>query len=260
VLICPESSSARNFGFDVTPARLITGLVTERGVAAANEGAISALFPDASGTGMTADVSGIEAEEGVVKFTADHFTAPLGDELITTAETLDAARLPLHQADLVSEHDGIGFGNLSCRVSREQGCFMVTGTSTGRLGHLALSDFAVVEASKPWENSVMSRGETRPSSESMTHAAIYAARPDVGAVIHIHAPVLFEKLLRSDCPRTSEDIAYGTPAMALAVAGLVRTMPGCGVFVTPGHRDGVSAFGRDAAEVAAHLLSLNNDL
>ena len=32
VLICPETTPAYNIGFDVTPARLITGLVTEKGV------------------------------------------------------------------------------------------------------------------------------------------------------------------------------------------------------------------------------------
>jgi methylthioribose-1-phosphate isomerase len=37
VLLCPESTPARNWGFDVTPARYITGLITERGVMEATE-------------------------------------------------------------------------------------------------------------------------------------------------------------------------------------------------------------------------------
>lgn len=45
VLICPETTNAVNHGFDVTPARLITGLITERGVCAASEDGLSALFP-----------------------------------------------------------------------------------------------------------------------------------------------------------------------------------------------------------------------
>lgn len=45
ILICPESSPARNWSFDVTPARLITGLITERGVCPATEEGIRALFP-----------------------------------------------------------------------------------------------------------------------------------------------------------------------------------------------------------------------
>jgi len=45
VLLTPENSPARNDAFDVTPARLVTGLITERGVCAAEEGAIRGLFP-----------------------------------------------------------------------------------------------------------------------------------------------------------------------------------------------------------------------
>ncbi len=45
VTITPEGSPAANFGFDVTPARLITGLVTERGVCAASEAGLKKLFP-----------------------------------------------------------------------------------------------------------------------------------------------------------------------------------------------------------------------
>ena len=36
VRIVPEGSPVANYGFDVTPARLVTGLITERGVIAAN--------------------------------------------------------------------------------------------------------------------------------------------------------------------------------------------------------------------------------
>ena len=46
VRICPEATPARNWGFDVTPARLISKLICERGVCDANEAAILALFPE----------------------------------------------------------------------------------------------------------------------------------------------------------------------------------------------------------------------
>jgi methylthioribose-1-phosphate isomerase len=45
VRIAPEGSPAANYGFDVTPRRLVTGLITERGICAANEVSILALFP-----------------------------------------------------------------------------------------------------------------------------------------------------------------------------------------------------------------------
>ena len=45
VRVAPDGSPAANFGFDVTPAHLVTGLITERGVCEANEKSIRALFP-----------------------------------------------------------------------------------------------------------------------------------------------------------------------------------------------------------------------
>jgi methylthioribose-1-phosphate isomerase len=46
VLICPQSSPAANYAFDVTPAKLVTGLITERGLCRATEADIRRLFPD----------------------------------------------------------------------------------------------------------------------------------------------------------------------------------------------------------------------
>ncbi len=50
VLVAPPDSPAANYGFDVTPARLVTGLITERGRCRANERAILALFPEHAGS------------------------------------------------------------------------------------------------------------------------------------------------------------------------------------------------------------------
>jgi len=46
VRLAAEGSPAANYGFDVTPAHLVTGLITERGVCQANEKSIRALFPE----------------------------------------------------------------------------------------------------------------------------------------------------------------------------------------------------------------------
>lgn len=48
VLLTPQSSPAANYAFDVTPARLVTNLITERGICAANEESIKQLYPDLS--------------------------------------------------------------------------------------------------------------------------------------------------------------------------------------------------------------------
>ena len=44
--IIPEKSAVANYGFDITPARLVTGLITERGVCKATREGILELFPE----------------------------------------------------------------------------------------------------------------------------------------------------------------------------------------------------------------------
>lgn len=46
VLLTPKKSPAVNYAFDVTPARLVTGLITERGICQANKASILRLFPE----------------------------------------------------------------------------------------------------------------------------------------------------------------------------------------------------------------------
>ncbi|MGD9205551.1 MAG: S-methyl-5-thioribose-1-phosphate isomerase, partial [Desulfobacterales bacterium] len=46
VLICPAESAAANYAFDVTPSRLVTGFITERGICKATPEDIRRLFPE----------------------------------------------------------------------------------------------------------------------------------------------------------------------------------------------------------------------
>ncbi len=44
VLIAPENSPAKNYGFDITPSRLVTGLITDKGIIAPKENEIKKLM------------------------------------------------------------------------------------------------------------------------------------------------------------------------------------------------------------------------
>jgi methylthioribose-1-phosphate isomerase len=46
VRIVPDGSAVANYGFDVTPARLVTGLITERGVIPATREGLVRAFPE----------------------------------------------------------------------------------------------------------------------------------------------------------------------------------------------------------------------
>ena len=49
VQVVPDGSAVANYGFDVTPARLVSGLITERGIIAASPEALAAAFPERAG-------------------------------------------------------------------------------------------------------------------------------------------------------------------------------------------------------------------
>jgi len=50
VRIIPDGSDVANYAFDVTPARLVTGLITERGVIPATREALAGAFPERAGS------------------------------------------------------------------------------------------------------------------------------------------------------------------------------------------------------------------
>ena len=47
--VIPDGSAAANYAFDVTPARLVTGIITERGISSASRAGLAALFPERAG-------------------------------------------------------------------------------------------------------------------------------------------------------------------------------------------------------------------
>jgi methylthioribose-1-phosphate isomerase len=46
VELFPDGAAAKNFGFDITPAKFVTGLITERGVCQASREGLLGLFPE----------------------------------------------------------------------------------------------------------------------------------------------------------------------------------------------------------------------
>jgi len=159
---------------------------------------------------------------------------------------LNQCRRKLHELHLIGvDSNGIGFGNLSTRDGATSN-FYVTGSATGGLAELTLADCVRVVAFDFEQNWVRYEGAAIPSSESLTHAAIYESDPMASAVIHCHDSTLWAKLL-GRVPTTSQAAAYGTPQMAyeiicLFAIGNARTRK---IFVMAGHEGGIVAFGED---------------
>src|SRR5207249_1872189 len=99
------------------------------------------------------------------------------------------------------------------------------------------------------------QGGAIPSSESLTHAAVYESDAKTGAVIHCHDSKLWAALLHQ-APSSSEAVPYGTPEMACEVARLFRLsdVQSRKIFLMAGHEGGIVAFGRDLEEAFAVLM------
>jgi ribulose-5-phosphate 4-epimerase/fuculose-1-phosphate aldolase len=198
------------------------------------------------------------AAEGVIRF-ALHFT-PAGPPEAGLVVDLIRWRQRLVEAGIVGQdparYGGHGFGNLSRRHPADPGTFLVTGTQTGALPVLDAADFAVVTRVDTDTGHVEAHGTRKPSSEAMTHAALYAACAGAAWVFHAHSPHLFTAH-HLDVGRTPPGVDYGTPAMAQAMAALFaqrRRLPD--VYVMTAHEDGVIAFGGSAEETGEALLGL----
>ncbi|MEY2341193.1 class II aldolase/adducin family protein [Acidithiobacillus sp. IBUN Pt1247-S3] len=192
-------------------------------------------------------------EEGVIKFQL-HWQAsgaPASDFL----GDLESWRRRLRAIGGIGadprRYGGIGFGNLSRRCAEG---FWITGTQTGDLAILGPEQYSLVERWDIDANTVWARGPVAPSSESMSHAALYDIRADIDWVFHVHIPELWRRAAELNLPRTPAGVEYGTPDMALAVQEIAREATLPLVLSMTGHEDGILAAGRQADDCGKALL------
>jgi ribulose-5-phosphate 4-epimerase/fuculose-1-phosphate aldolase len=98
-------------------------------------------------------------------------------------------------------------------------------------------------------------GSTTPSSESLTHAAVYESDAKAGSVIHCHDSKLWAALL-NQAPTSSKAVEYGTPEMAYEMTRLfkITDVQTRKILVMAGHEGGIVAFGKDFEEAFGVLL------
>ena len=199
-------------------------------------------------------------QEGVIKYKLNHNNTPL-DRHISLSE-INAWRTILFKLKLIGQiegkYGGYGFGNISQRIAQstsKKRQFIISGTQTGSLESLSTHHYCIVLEALPNKNSIKSAGETKPSSEALTHASVYEQNTSIQSVIHIHCPEIWNHTDKLKLPYTSADIPYGTPEMAKEVKRLLRTSgtEPTGIFSMLGHEDGIVAYS-DSMEKAACLI------
>ena len=168
---------------------------------------------------------------------------------------LNAYRRRLRELRLIGvDSNGVGFGNLSVRDGATKN-FHITGSATAGIPELTLADCAKVVAYDFERNWVGYEGSTTPSSESLTHAAIYKSNAKVGAVIHCHDSRSWAVIL-NQAPTTSKTVKYGTPEMAYEIMRLFRVtdLHSRKILAMAGHEGGVVTFGKDLEEAFTVLM------
>jgi hypothetical protein len=205
--------------------------------------------------------------EGVIRFEATHETRPLEERVFgDAARALAAWREILARLGLLGQdparYEGLGYGNVSARLGpfgdapRGRRRFLVTGTQTGGRRQITLADFCLVEEYDLERNRVRSAGPVPPSSESLTHGALYDIAPSARVVLHAHAPEVWRQARALGLPVTRDEAQNGTPQLAREVQRLYREGPlaSLGILVMGGHEDGVLTFGASASEAGTILV------
>lgn len=199
-------------------------------------------------------------DDGVIKFTLINQEKPLpgGNNLI---KELENWRKKLYSLKFIGEYetDHIGYGNISMITNpkgrAEKPEFVITGTQTGHLSDLDEKTYTLVYDYDLLKNTIISEGPMKPSSESLTHAAIYLANPDIKVVFHGHHNKIWKAMKENDYPATGKTIPYGTIDMAVATQDIVYNKSS-GIFVMKGHEDGIVSWGRTLDEAGNLLLEV----
>lgn len=256
VRLVHENAEVANFGFDVTPARLITGLITDRGVCAARAADLAYLFNrwyqhafqimlNERDPKKPLDLDTVR-DEGYVKYESrwTETDPPQHPDLAKLIQYRDRLRAE----NLIGVYDdGVGFGNISVRNLGPG--FVISGTQTGALLTTQPVHYSLVSAISVANNWVASSGRVPASSESLTHHMFYQLDAGIGAVIHVHNPAAWAAL-KGKVPTSKADIPYGTPEMAMEIERLFKeeNLKAIRFMAMAGHDDGLIAFGKDLPE------------
>lgn len=191
-------------------------------------------------------------DDGVIKFSYQlkmGATIDDGDHL-----TLEKWRSIFFRMNFIGEYpiEKIGFGNLSKRIAQDS--FIVTGSQTGHFPHLKKEQYCKIISCDLQRMKVIAQGSVAPSSESLTHFAIYNSSSQVNFIFHIHHDNFWNFLkTNSSYPSTPDNVSYGTTEMASETTKIIQGNP-FGIFAMGGHQGGIISFGRTAEEAGKIIL------
>lgn len=121
----------------------------------------------------------------------------------------------LSELGLTPLHPQGASGNLSCRRLGES--FYVTKSGMIPEKVFSVSGYTLVQDYDEVTETLVFRGESSPSSESVMHSLIYRQFPEVKAVMHGHSGLFLQFSEILGIPVTKEYCEYGTRELALSI-------------------------------------------
>lgn len=196
--------------------------------------------------------------EGVIKFILDFKqSGPVDASLI---QDITPWRKKLYELRLIGQnpdlYEGYSYGNMSRRIRSGNNVFIITGSQTSHLPELNIEHYSQVISCDIDKNLLVAKGPLEPSSEALSHYAIYFADQKINFVFHVHSALIWENTMALSIPMTSPDIQYGTPAMAQEIISLLQSKPlnTSNILAMGGHQDGIISFGETAEQAGQTIL------
>ena len=196
--------------------------------------------------------------EGVIKFS---FTLLDGNPPEPgIVNSLEKIRKELYARGFIGvDESGLGYGNLSM-LHPQSGNIVISGSQTGNLPELNPDKYAIITAYSFDSFHVTATGKSDPSSETLTHAAIYETLSDIRFIIHIHSKKLWDYMLQNDYP-ASHDVEYGSREMADEIKKMNQKnlFLKNSIFAMKGHEAGIISFGKTGDAALQLILNLARD-
>lgn len=196
---------------------------------------------------------GSTPSEGVIKFKYSlKKSLPLQEE---TYIELEKWRAIFFKMNLIGEYksEKVGYGNISKRLRKTGDEFVISGTQTGKLPHLDGMGYTKIIKCDLKKMNLEALGPIAPSSESLTHFAVYHTCPQVSFVFHVHHKGMWDFMLKNNFDATPSNIDYGTQEMATEVKKLIG-QKSSGIIAMAGHQDGIISYGATAEEAGKIIL------
>jgi ribulose-5-phosphate 4-epimerase/fuculose-1-phosphate aldolase len=119
--------------------------------------------------------------------------------------------------NLTPRYQNRSLGNLSFRLNQDEDDFMITASALEVKDSLSDDSFVIVHSYDAESRTIRASGTREPSSESVLHFGVYAARRDTNAVFHGHSGRIIRASDALGLTTTTKFEDYGSLELATSV-------------------------------------------